>query len=42
MDPKILKAARAQIVNFLWPSGQSGEGVGGARVCALNYCTIAK
>jgi len=22
-------------LDFLWPSGQSGKGVGGARVCAL-------
>ncbi len=30
------------IWTFLRPSGQSGKGVGGARVCALNYCSIAK
>jgi hypothetical protein len=29
-------------LDFLRPSGQSGKGVGGARVCALHYCSIAK
>jgi hypothetical protein len=29
-------------LDFLRPSGQSGKGVGGARDCALNHCSIAK
>jgi len=29
-------------MNLLWPSSQSGKGVGGAIVCALNHCSIAK
>jgi len=29
-------------LDFLWPSIQSGKGVGGARIGALNYCTLAK
>jgi hypothetical protein len=29
-------------LDFLLPSGQSGKGVGGAIVCALNHCNIAK
>ncbi len=40
----ILKGVGAQIViwTFLRPSGQSGKGVGGARVCAFNHCSIAR
>jgi len=29
-------------MDFLWPCGQSQKGVGGARVFALNHCSIAK
>jgi hypothetical protein len=29
-------------LDFLYPSGQSGKGVDGAIVCALNHCNIAK
>jgi hypothetical protein len=44
VDPKILKRGGCpdSDLDFLGPSGQSGKGVGGARVCALNYCSIAK
>ncbi len=29
-------------LDFFGPSGQSGKGVGGAIVCDLNHCNIAK
>jgi len=40
----IFKGVGAQRViwTIFMPSGQSGKGVGGAKVCALNHCNIAK
>jgi hypothetical protein len=39
----ILKGVGAQIViwTFYDQVGQSGKGLGGAKVCATNYCKIA-
>jgi hypothetical protein len=44
LDPKILKAVGSQRViwTILRPNGQSGKGVDGERVSALNYYSIAK
>jgi hypothetical protein len=37
-----IKRGGSRDLDFLWLSGESGKGVGGARVCALNHCNIAK
>ncbi len=44
VDSKILKRGGSpnSDLDFLWRSGLSGKVVRGERVCALNYCSIAK